>query len=48
MVHVGRLRYVAQGAETSSRGWWMAGADDVQVGGVLRWESRWIAGARYR
>ena len=37
----GRCRHVAQGAETSGRGWWGEGVDNVQVDGIPLWERRW-------
>ena len=40
----GRCRHVARGAETSGRGWQVAGVDDVRVDGVPRWDRRWVAG----
>ena len=44
-VHVGRRMHMAWGAETSGRGWRVAGAGDVQVGGALHQERRWRVGA---
>ena len=38
-----RLRQTAQGAETRSGGWQVAGAGDVQVDGAFRQESMWGA-----
>ena len=43
-----RRRHAARGAETSSGGWQVASAGDVQVGGALRWERRWGAGENER
>ena len=40
----GRHRHAAQGTETSSGGWRVAGVGDVQVDGVLCWESMWGVG----
>ena len=33
----GICRHAKRGAETSGRGWWGVGVDDVQVEVVLRW-----------
>ena len=42
-VNGGRHRHVERGTDTSSRGWRVAGAGDVQMGGALRRERRWGA-----
>ena len=39
-----RFWHVARGAETSDRGWWEAGLEDIQVDGVPRRERGWGAG----
>ena len=39
----GRDRNAAQGAETSGRGWWEVGMDNIQVDGVPLKERRWGA-----
>ena len=32
----------------TGRGWGLAGAGDIQLGGSLRWERRWVSVARQR
>ena len=44
----GRRRHVAQGAGTSSGGWQMASAGDVQVGDASHQKLRWGAGVNKR
>ena len=39
-----RRRHMMQGSGTSSGGWRVAGAVDVQVDGALLWERRWLSG----
>ena len=43
-----RRGYAARGADTSGRGWRVAGLGDVQVGGASRQERRRGAGATER
>ena len=43
-VNGGRRRHTERGAGTSGGGWRVAGAGDVQVGGVSHQERRWGAG----
>ena len=42
--NVGRHRHAVRGAGTSGRVWWVTGAGNVQVGGALQHERRWVAG----
>ena len=44
----GRHRHATQGTETTSGGWWVAGAGDVQVGGASLQERNRVAGATQR
>ena len=47
-VNGGRCRHAAGEAETSGGGWQVVGAGDVQVGGALCRERRWVLGATHR
>ena len=46
--HGGRCRHAERVAETSGRGWRVAGVGNVQVDGALRQEKGWGSGASKR
>ena len=46
--NIDRRRHAAQGAGTSGGGCQVAGAGDVQGGGALHRERRWVAGEKER
>ena len=47
-VYGGRRRHVSRGAETSGRGWRVAGVGNIQVEGIPCRERRWGAGVTER